>query len=375
MALSIIQLTTATTPDAALELLLDLLESLEFPARSWQEGSVNRVNLEVMADVFASNSVLIADITKGGFSDLATGLGLTAYSASAYENDRTAAVRAQYSIELTVASGSGPYSPAVGAVIIKDPVLDVRYRSTTALTLTSGTSPITGTFEAEVAGTAGNAPGVGAINFLVSALAGVTVTNPSGTPTLNGADEQGDPELRIANSNKWALLANQSPKGVYVALTLAADASVTRVSIDDTNATSAGAVIIYTADKDIGIAPATVLPYINARKGICDSITHLAAASLAQAVTYVATHDSTVFAAAADAEAAIDLALATYFETFAIGGEGPVGSKVLPLGGIYGVATAIPGIVNVTFTAPTADVAMIVSQVVIPTITGTSSAI
>ena len=60
MPLSIEQLTTATTQEAALELLLDLLESLGFPARSWQEGSVNRVDLELKADILASNSVLIA---------------------------------------------------------------------------------------------------------------------------------------------------------------------------------------------------------------------------------------------------------------------------------------------------------------------------
>ncbi len=331
MSLSIAQLTTATTQEAALELLLDLLESEGFPARSWQEGSVNRVNLEVMADVFASNSVLIADITKGGFNNLATLDGLTAYSASAYENNRVGAVRAQFNIELTVASGSGPYSPAIGAVLVKDPGLNLQYRSLTALTLTSAASPITGLFEAEVAGTGGNAPGANDIDTLVSALAGVTVTNPSGTPDKNGANAELDDELQTRNTNKWALLSENSPKGTYISWALAGDASVTRVSVDDTNSAGAGTVIVYIADKDIGLgspATVTVLAYINARKTLGATVTVLAAVSFAQNVTYVATHDPAVFSSEALAKTAIEAALTSYFETMPISGIGlkmPIG--------------------------------------------------
>ncbi len=377
MSLSVEQLTTINTVDEALELILSILESEGFPARSWQEGSVNRTEVEYLAQLLASNSELIATITKGGFNDLAVGDGLTLFSDSSYDNQRDEAVRTRGLIRLTVASGSGPYSVGVGESIVLDPGRDLRYRSLNAMTLTSA-APVTDTFEAEVPGSEGNDPVAGEINVLVTALAGVTVVNVgSPWPTLNGADEEGDPELQTRNTNKWATLSEAGPKGLYIFWALAADASVTRVSVDDTNSEGAGTVIVYIADADAGLgAPtdATVLAYILARRTLGATVTVLPAVSLPLVVTYTATYDPTVFDDDAAAEAAVESALNAFRATFPIGGVGF--GEAFPLGGIYSAANAVAGIVNVTFSAPLADTPMLISQVIVfSPLSGTATAI
>ena len=244
-----------------------------------------------------------------------------------------------------------------------------------ALVLTDG-GATEDVFEAELIGVDGSAPGTNDINVLVTALAGVTVTNPDASPLVNGADVEGDPELQTRNTNKWATLSMSGPSGIYIVWSLAADQAVTRANVDDTNAAGAGAVVVYIADADAGLAgptDAVVLAYILERRPLGATVTVLPAASLPVVVTYVASHDSTIFATAAEAEAAIEAALDTYRQTFPIGGTGPTGAKVFPLGGVYAAANAVTGIVNVTFTSPTIDTPMTVGQVAVFTATGTST--
>lgn len=366
MALSLEELTTVDTVDAALELILSILESEGFPARSWQEGSVNRTEVEYLAQLLSSNSELIATITKGGFNSLAVGAGLTQFSESSYDNEREEAVRTQGLIQLTVEAGSGPYTPGVGEVIVLDPVRNLRYRNLNALSLSSA-AIVTDVFEAEVAGTDGNDPVAGDINVLVSALAGVTIVNVgSPWPTLNGADQEGDPELQTRNTNKWATLSEAGPKGIYIFWALAADAAVTRVSVDDTNSAGTGAVVVYIADADAGLgAPtdAAVLAYILERRPLGATVTVLPAVSLEVPVAYTATYDPTVYSSDVAAVAAIDAAINSFRSTFPIGGVGK--GEIFTLGGLYTAANAVIGIVNVTFAAPTADTPMTISQVIV----------
>ena len=375
MALSVDQLQTATTVDAALELILGILESEGFPARSWQDGSVDRTTVEMLAQLMSASSQLSNTTSKNGFNQTATGSGLTLFSASHYENDRDEGTRARWNIRLTTATGSGPYSPGIGEVIVQDPGLGLRFRNVNAMTLTDSgaTEDI---FEAELIGVEGSSPATDDIDVLVTALAGVTVTNPDANPTVNGADVEGDDELETRNTNKWATLSVNGPKGIYTVWALAAEPAVTRGNVDDTNAAGAGAVVVYIADASAGLgAPtdASVLAYIQARRVLTATVTVLAAVSLPITVTYVATHDSTAFTTPALAEAAIEAAIDTYRQTFPVGGTGPTGAKVFPLGGLYAAANAVSGIVNVTFTSPTANTAMVFGQVATFTATGTST--
>lgn len=378
MVLSVQQLQTATTVDAALEIILDILVSLGYPARSWQDGSVNRNTVEYLAQLMAASSQLSNAISAGGFNATAEGLALTLFSASHYENDRDLGARARFNIELTVASGSGPYSQGIGTVIVQDASRALRYRNVNILTLTDSAA-VEDVFEAEVIGIEGNDPGAGDIDGLITALAGVTVTNLSATPTLNGADAEGDPELKVRNSAKWSSLSEAGPKATYVRWALDADESVTRVSVDDTNSLGAGTVIVYIADATAGLSTpttTTVLAYIEERKNLTATVTVLPAVGISIIVTYAITYDSTVFANDAAAKTALELALNTYNSTFPVGGEGPEGAKVYPLGGLYQAANAVVGLVNVTLSVPSVDIPMLVKHVAIFTaLSGTATAV
>ncbi len=377
MSLTVEQIQSIVTKEDALELVLDQFEALGFPARSYQSGSVNRTEIEYIAELLASASGVTSDISKGGFNDTATDDGLTAFSSSHYENDRVGATRTIGDIKITVASGSGPYSPAIGEVIVEDPDLNLRYRSLTALVLTSA-AEVTGSFQAEVAGGDSNSPSGGDIDTLISSFAGVTVTNDADWVTTNGSDAEEDPELKTRNSTKWTLLSENSPKGIFISWALAAASAVTRASVDDTNAAGTGTVEVFIADEVAGLgAPTTttVLDYINLRKSLGTTVLVSEANSLDVTVTYVATYDSGVFDNDTLAETAVEDALNVFRKSFAVGGEGPVGSEVLPLGSLYAAANAVAGIVNVTFTAPTVDAPMTVDQVAIFTLSGTATAI
>lgn len=374
MALSIEQLTTPVTEAEALEDHLDILESLNFPARSWQSGSTPRTLVQLSARLRANASTLITSIAAGGFNELATGGWLTLLSLSHYQNVRLVEVRTRGDVYLECASGSGPYTKAVGTVVVKDASTGQAYRNVDGFTLSSSAA-VTVLFEAEEAGEAGNV-GDGDIDTLVTSMAGVTV---NGTPVtdwidvtggVSGADEETDPELRTRNRNKWATLGIGGPKQAYKTWALEALSTVTRVGVDDTNAAGTGVVGVYLADSTGG-TPDTgnaVRDYLLGTDGVGrhplgPAPTVAAATEAPVTVTYAATYDSAVYASDAAAVAAVDAAIIAYFASVPVGGVSESGGTVLPLGSLYAAAIATTGIVNVVFTSPTASTALTVSQV------------
>ncbi len=376
MALSLDQLFTPVDENEALELVLDVFQSLGFTARSWQDGSIPRTIVEYLAKFLADQSVNTNLIAKGVFNDHATGAMLTLFSASQYDNVRDEGVRTQGNVEMSVASGSGPYSKAIGEIIVRDTTNDIRYRNVNAATLTTATSPVSVLFEAELIGADGNQAVEDEVDELVTAMAGVTLTNDASWVTLDGADAESDAELRVRNKNKWATLSTSGPKGAYVVWALDADESVTRVGVDDTNALGTGTVGVYLATDTgpaSGAAVTAAQTYINTQLPLTAAATVAAATELDIPVTYVATHDPAILSTPAIAQAAVEAAIVAYFVTIDVGGVYDGSTRVFPLGGIYGAAIAVNGIVNIVLTAPTIDTPMLISQVATTTPTGTST--
>lgn len=373
MALSVEQLTTPVTEAEALEQHLDILVSLGFPARSWQSGSVPRTLVQLTARLRANASTTVTGIAKGGFSALAEGGWLTLLSASHYENDRQGAVRTKGDVRLVCASGSGPYTKAAGTVVVKDSVTGQQYRNVGGFTLSSAAS-VDVLFEADVAGTAGNVAD-GAINTLVTSMAGVTV-NTSGFPSdwygvtggAAGAAEETDAELRVRNSGKWATLGIGGPKRAYKTWVLEALPTVTRVGVDDANTISPGVVGVYLADATGGVADAgnVVRDYLLGTDGvgrhpIGPAPTIAAATDVSITPAYVATYDPTYYASAGAAETALDAAIDAHYAQLPVGGyQSPSNPAVyqFTLGSLYAAVVAVPGIINVVLTAPTANVTM-----------------
>ena len=163
--------TSAETADAILALLA--AQSPALPTTSWQSGSVPQVLVAVFADseqdLFASRE----EVVSGGYLGLATGDWLTLLASQNYLVDRAEPVSTQ-GLELFTDSGGGPYTLTAGTTTVSN-------GSRTYVATAGGTLPLNKSVfvpvQASVAGQAGNVAN-GALTTLVTALAGVTVSNP-----------------------------------------------------------------------------------------------------------------------------------------------------------------------------------------------------
>lgn len=368
MALSIEQLLDPVTEAEALEQVLDVFESLGFSARSWQSGSMARTIVQAIAVLRADSSQLAVTIAAGFLNETSTGDFLTLLSDSHYDNQRTAAVRTEGDIEIVTATGAGPYAIAIGEMLVQDD-LGNTYRNKVALSLAPG-STVTDVFEAQVAGAAANTA-IDTITTLVTGLAGVTVNNPDNGSgdwiTTAGADEESDFELRIRNRNKWTTLTATPPREYYELQTLEADASITRVFVDDTNARGAGLVDIYIADDDGGITSPTILADVQDKvelaAALTATITLFAAIDKVIPVAADLIFDPTVFATPLAAETATDTKIKQHFKDTAIGGVQPDGFS---LGLLYREILEVVGLINAGINDPLADVPLATNEVPIP---------
>lgn len=163
--------TSAETADAILALLA--AQSPALPTTSWQSGSVPQVLIAVFSDseqdLFASRN----EIAAGGYLGLATGDWLTLLASQNYLVNRADPV-ATRGLELFADSGGGPYTLTAGTTTVSN-------GSRTYVATAGGTLPLNKSVfvpvQARDAGQAGNVAN-GALTTLVTALAGVTVSNP-----------------------------------------------------------------------------------------------------------------------------------------------------------------------------------------------------
>jgi phage-related baseplate assembly protein len=149
-------------------------------------------------------------------------------------------------------------------------------------------------------------------------------------------------------------------------MALSADTDVARVLVVDTNPRGAGTLDVYIARSTgaaVGADVTTVQAYIDDRRPVTADPEVIAAAAAAQAFT------ATIYVTAAlnnaTKQAEIEAALATYINGL------PIGGTVLP-GGTQGymlfselnqAVSEVVGVENITWTTPTADVAITATQI------------
>ena len=352
---------------------LHLLETAGVDVTAWDVDTAAYAFAWASAAFFSDRTKITASIARSGFVDLATEDWLTYLSASHYQNAREPAVRTVGEMQLTPdASASLPNVIAAGDVVVKQPSTGVTLRNTTGATLTVAGTPVIFTFQAEVAGLSGNVP-LNAQNLsdleLQTPIPGVTVSNPAITGTSDwkttvGADQESDERLRTRNRTKWATLAYATgPKDAYVAWALEAAPSVTRVQVDDQDATATGNVVVYLASDTGGAAGAAVdavddyingdagPPFIPARKPICATVAIQSAVPFDPPI-YVA-GDLYVEGRYVDGIVEkVDDVVNEFFKTIPIGGfrEDPFAlTGKLYANHVYAEIAKIPGIQNVIF--------------------------
>lgn len=377
MALSVEQLITQVSKEDALATLTGILDSLGYPASSWQVGSIQRTLLEMVAELYSELSLAATDIARAGFNSLATGGWLTLLADSHYDNQRGEGLAAHGTCRLADTENSGPHTIAAGEIVVADQNEGYRYRNTTGGTLAQGLT-LDLTFEAEVIGADRNVAN-GAIAVIIEGPPGVTVSNPAiagSSPaswiTRQGADPESDPSLQARNRTKWATLSYAGPSDAYENWAREADEAVTRVYVDGQNPRGPGTVDVYLAGVDGEVTQPVidaVAAYIeDGRRPLGADVEVFTAAELGVAVTGTVYHLADFDGA--EVQAAVEAAIEAYFDAVTIGGTRvEYQDGKLLLGGLYHAIFSVTGVVNVTFSTPTTDVEMTATQVAVPTIT------
>lgn len=238
------------TSDDVFEGLLNALEAVEIPARSWKEGGVARSILGVVAEFGAMGASVVTSCVAGGFLNFATGRYLTAHAEDVYGVERISSTAATGEVTLSNTSGAS-YSVGANELVVRSSNTFARFRVTEAFVLSSGSEATPTTITVDVSAIepgADSSVAPAEIDELETPLAGVSVTNES---SLVGRDEESDDDLRtrcLAKKGTWSPFGPRDAYE-YAALTATLDGgaptSITRVSVSRESST--GRVIVICA--------------------------------------------------------------------------------------------------------------------------------
>lgn len=373
MPLSFAQLNTPLTRTQALEELRKVLSDLGFSSNSWQSGSVQLTILYLGAELYSKLSERVTALLNVGFNETAIDEALDRLSVSHYDNTRNAAVATQGTVKLTLAVGSGPYTIAVSDLLATNG--SQVFRNITGGTLSAGTTPLSLTFEAEIAGQAGNVA-IDTITQLVTPLSGVTINNPFLPGSLTwvtrtGTDKESNAALRLRNSSQWASLSVEAIADTVENLMRDASAAIAKVKVNDGNPRGAGTADVYIAGEVSvvdGSIVTTAQTKLNGRffgnGGTPPRVQAIASAATALTLAGTVYYDSKY--ASTDVQAAVEAALLAFIKTVPLGGfnfspSGP--SAVVPKNDIESVIreTLISGVKvvkTVVLSVPTGDVSV-----------------
>lgn len=225
---SLSDLITAPSKTELQEQFFELLRLAGFPTPSWHRFSILRHAAEneplLVEDLWAAAT----EIAKGGYTSLAFGGWLDLLGENFYDETRKPAVATIGKVVLTDAGGVGPVTITANAFTVGTADQSTRFVATTGGILPLG-GTLTVTVRAESAGSSYNVAN-GAIDTLINAIAGVTVSNPAQVATgtwidTQGADIESDAEYAERMRTKWGTLgagANDSSYR-YAALTSSAE--------------------------------------------------------------------------------------------------------------------------------------------------------
>lgn len=320
--ITITDLLTPITADQVNETFLTTLEILGIPARSWRDGGVARTILRVIARTYAGFSSSMVFALSGAFLEKAEGGWLILLAYYVYGVTAIPASFASGSLTLTN-TGGGIYTYGPREATFLNPVTKVTYTNVDLFTLGAlSTLPIS--IEATISGAAGSAL-PGAITDLVTAMLGVTITNPL---SVIGRDAEKDPDLRARCLAKLATRSVRGPRNAYSYAALSAKrldgspVNINRVGISKSSST--GEVTVHCASPS-GAPISGDLAAVEL--SIEDLVRPEAVTVSVLAVTEVAyTHAITVWAqstpgvSAADVKSAAEKAIADFIAAYPIGG-------------------------------------------------------
>ncbi len=342
------------------------LASPNFPASSWQAGSVPRTLLEIEAQGLSSLLSLVSQIALGGYVTQspgvtgAAGSWLDLVAQNVYGLTRNPALATQGVLTLTDAGGAGPFTVVAGQLWFAS-TNGLRYTNTAGGTLSkSGTLQLA--ISAESPGSAYNVANL-AISTMLTPLPGVTVSNPDpggGTwiTLQQGTDAETDLALSTRCQGQWSALGKGATAATYDLWARTASAEVTRTKVV-ADGTTGGQVDIYLAGASgavSGAAVTAVQNYVAPR--LPTAVTQSTAAATNQAAAIA----GTVYvytAQSAAAQAAVATNLAALIQATPVGGTLYLSAVIRAIGDASGVRNSA----NVTINAVAADLVLTSAQV------------
>jgi uncharacterized phage protein gp47/JayE len=360
MPLSLSDLQTPLSPDSVRAVVEQILTCLQFPVTAWQAESNARAFVELASRLAAEQSKPVAQIAKMVHLDTAEEEFLDAKLKSDYDEERQAAVAASFNVSF-VNSGLVTYPVSAGQVVVRAKNGRTFSNVTTGGTLTAGlTTPLPVT--AEVAGSAGNIPAQEL--ELVTPFAGVRAFF-DGVLLTAGSDQESDANARERARSKWATLRTEKISQGILNLVRTAAPALHGVSIDDNNPRGPGTLDVYlaadTATAGISDVNAVQLALNGALFGTGTS--EVAGLAIA-APTVLFPLAATVYTKGVnetDTLNALVAAWRAFLLTVPVGGFdlSPGPNHIIQVEQITTyLAKAVPGVVSITITTPSADFAV-----------------
>ncbi len=201
--------------DELLEKVLQALEDVDVPARSWRSGGVARSMLGVGVIFGAMGIKAVQGIVKGFFLAYGEGDNLTAHCQDVYDVERqpatfaTAAASAQI-VKITNTGGT-PFTVGANETILKSSNVGARYVVTDAYVLPAG-GYVWVSVRAIEAGSASSVAPAELDEFETPLSPRVTVTNVG---SIVGRDEETDEQLRARCRAKKGAWSPFGPRDAY----------------------------------------------------------------------------------------------------------------------------------------------------------------
>ncbi len=361
------QLLDSPTEAQALQVVLDVADSLGFPVTAWQSGNPGLTIAKMLARVYFDTSKAIAAVARAAYRATARDEWLDLVIESQYDEPRRGSTFTQVREVLTCSATAGPHTIAIGDLWFAT-ASGLLYTNIEGDTLATG-GELALTFQAESPGAKYNV-GNGAITRMRTPLTGVTTTNAgiSGASSIvqNGTDAECDDDYAARAPLKWGTISAQPPVGAIEFWAKKASAEVVQVAVDESEATQladgGGAVRVYLAGEAGAVGSpviAAVDAYLQARRAPGSVITTLSVTNLVITIT------GEVFVLASQlvtAQAKVEAQLDAFFRALIIGGPILPGETVgkVYLDAIEGqIAIALgTAFVDSNITAPTSDTAL-----------------
>lgn len=381
MPVSIEQLIVASTAAEIEAEVLSLCASNGLSTSSWQSGSVIRTIIAILSQEIATKSLVEVEIARGGLGDLSSAEWAKLWAYTIYNVIFVPAAPATGVVTLTNESGT-QYDLDPGDLIVAHSVTGKTYRNQDAISILAGsvlvpTELVDVAIQSDETGTANDAA-PGEITSLVTALVGVSVTNPA---AVLGADEETTAALVLRTRSKLGSLSPNGPKEAYNYVAQTPELSVTSTPITRSRTVAdpvTGEVSLYIATAggaptapDVAVVQAAIEELA---EPWCVESTAIAASEIVIPITYRVWIRSSI--TSLQVTSAIAIALSTYLATIQVGGvlvppdTGAVYVEALT----YVIHTALPGIERVLVTVPAADVVVAPNEVpvlgaITPTVT------